>query len=343
MKIIVLTGGVSTEREISIVSGTQVCKALRDRGHDATLLDVYFGEDAVDYGRDGEAYDVDTAAERIRSFDDQVAECVAAGKEFFGPGVLELCRKADVVFLAIHGENGENGKLQAALDLYGITYTGSDYLGSALAMDKWLSKRLFLQSGVPVARGFLLHREEPVQYPAQHGLKMPCVVKPCCGGSSVGVMIPQTEQEYEEAVRQAFSYEDTVLVEEYVAGREFSVGVVDGEAYPIIEIAPIEGFYDYKNKYVAGSTIETCPADLSPELTSKMQAYAMQAFAALGLRNYGRIDFMMDEEGRMYCLEANTLPGMTPTSLLPQEAKARGMDFADLCEKLMEVSLRGKK
>jgi D-alanine-D-alanine ligase len=166
------------------------------------------------------------------------------------------------------------------------------------------------------------------------------VVKPCCGGSSVGVEIARTEEEYTRALENAFSYEKEVVVEQYIEGREFSVGVVEGKAYPIIEIAPLQGFYDYKNKYQAGSTVETCPADLSAEKTAEMQRYAEMVFRALKLNCYARMDFMMAKDGSLYCLEANTLPGMTPTSLLPQEAGALGIGFADLCEHLIRVSLK---
>ena len=177
----------------------------------------------------------------------------------------------------------------------------------------------------------------------EYGLSLPCVVKASCGGSSVGVYIVHTQEAYEEALKEAFTYDDVVVLEQYIKGREFSVGVVDGVAYPIIEIAPIQGFYDYKNKYQAGSTIETCPAELSETDTAKMQEYAVKAFHALQLENYARMDFMMNEDHSMYCLEANTLPGMTPTSLLPQEAAVLGMDFGELCEKLIEVSLRVRR
>ncbi len=319
MKIVVLAGGISTEREISIVSGTKVCEALREKGHLAILLDVYFGqEEAEPETAFAEQYDVAAAAAYMRSFDGQVE--TAARRDFFGPRVFELCRAADIVFMALHGENGENGKVQAAFDLFGIPYTGSGYLGSALAMDKGLSKQLFRENGVPTPEGVLLHREEPRKSAEECGVGLPCVVKTCCGGSSVGVYIVHTEEEYREALEAAFAYEPSVVVEAYVKGREFSVGVVDGEAYPIIEIAPLVGFYDYKNKYQPGSTIETCPADLTAEQTERMQGLAVRAYEALRLKSYGRIDFLMDEEGAMYCLEANTLPGMTPTSLLPQEA-----------------------
>lgn len=339
MKIVVLAGGISTEREISIVSGTQVCKALREKGHPAILVDVWFGQAGANPEEAfPEEYDTEEAAAYIRSFDDQVEVSVAERKEFFGPQVMELCRAADIVFMALHGENGENGKVQAAFDLFGIRYTGSGYLGSALAMDKGLSKQLFRENGVPTPAGVLVHREEPRKTAEEYGIGLPCVVKTCCGGSSVGVYITETEEDFEKSLEEAFTYEPEVVLEAYVKGREFSVGVVDGEAYPIIEIAPLVGFYDYKNKYQPGSTIETCPAELTKEQTEKMQEYAVRAYEALRLKSYGRIDFLMDEEGEMFCLEANTLPGMTPTSLLPQEAQALGMSFADLCERLIEVS-----
>ena len=344
MKIEVLAGGTSTEREISIVSGTGICKALRERGHQAILVDVYCGNENLDpvTAFDGE-YDVDAAAAYMRSFDSKIKEMQASGKEFFGPKVLELCKAADVVFLGLHGKNGEDGKVQAAFDLLGIIYTGSGYLGSAIAMDKGLSKKLFLESGVPTPAGAILKKGEPVKELWEYGLSLPCVVKASCGGSSVGVYIVHTQEAYEEALKEAFTYDDVVVLEQYIKGREFSVGVVDGVAYPIIEIAPIQGFYDYKNKYQAGSTIETCPAELSETDTAKMQEYAVKAFHALQLENYARMDFMMNEDHSMYCLEANTLPGMTPTSLLPQEAAVLGMDFGELCEKLIEVSLRVRR
>lgn len=339
MNIVVLAGGISTEREISIVSGTKVCEALREKGHHAVLMDVFFGNEKLDIDNAFAAdYDVEAAASYMRSFDEKLEGKVHNQAEFFGPKVLELCKAAEVVFLALHGENGENGKVQAAFDLLGITYTGSGYLGSALAMDKGLTKQLLRGNQVPTPFSIMLKKQDSMDAVKESGITFPCVVKTCCGGSSVGVYIAQTEAEFDKAVLDAFSYEDEIMIEAYIKGREFSIGVVDGEAYPVIEIAPIEGFYDYKNKYQAGSTIETCPAELSKELTKEMQSYAVRAYHTLRLENYGRIDFMMDENHKMYCLEANTLPGMTPTSLLPQEAAALGMSFADLCERLIEVS-----
>lgn len=343
MKIVVLAGGTSTERSVSITSGTMVCKALRAKNHQAILVDIFCGIEVNGNLEDAfaeENYDVDKAAEYMHSFDEKLDEMIASRRRFFGRNVLELCEAADVVFLALHGANGEDGKVQATFDLLGIPYTGTGYLSSALAMDKSITKQFFRAHNVPTPNGVTLKKGQESEPLSSFGLELPVVVKPCCGGSSVGVYIAHTNEEYWQAMKDAFSYEPEVVVEEYIEGREFSVGVVDGKAYPIIEIAPIEGFYDYTNKYKAGSTVETCPAVLTKEQTEQMQAYAVKGFKALQLDNYGRLDFMMSKDGKMYCLEANTLPGMTPTSLLPQEAQALGMDFADLCEKLIAVSAK---
>lgn len=347
MKIVVLAGGISTERDVSIVSGTMICKGLREKGHRAVLLDVYCGDERIteeDFANEErlfpKEYDVEAAAAYMRSFNEQIAQLKKTRKQFFGANVLRLCEAAEVVFMGLHGEDGEGGKVQAVFDLMGIRYTGSGALGSAVAMDKGLSRRLFAAQGVPTAKGMTVKRGEQRLTPSENGIGLPCVVKPCCGGSSVGVEIARTEEEYTHALDVAFGYEEEVVVEQYIAGREFSVGVVDGEAYPVIEIAPLEGFYDYTNKYKAGATIETCPASLDEAKTKEMQRYAEMAFRALKLECYARMDFMMDRDENLYCLEANTLPGMTPTSLLPQEARVLGMDFAQLCEHLIEVSVR---
>lgn len=348
MRIIVLAGGTSTEREISIVSGTGICTALRQKGHHAILVDVFCGVENVDWEDPFPAeYDVEAASSYMKSFDNKIEEMETARKSFFGPGVIELCELADVAFLALHGANGEDGRLQAALDLMGVKYTGPGHLGSAMAMDKGITKQIFMMNQVPTPKGVSMKKASCVTDIHALGMEFPVVVKTCCGGSSVGVYIVQNQEEYGEALKNAYSYEDEIVVEEYIKGREFSIAVVDGKAYPIIEIAPLQGFYDYKNKYQAGSTIETCPAKISPELTKKMQHYAEAGAKALGLEGYCRLDFLMKENGDMYCLEANTLPGMTPTSLIPQEAKALGIDYPSLCEELIRVSMKkyekGKK
>ncbi|MDC7291183.1 D-alanine--D-alanine ligase [Blautia schinkii] len=344
MKIVVLAGGTSTEREISIVSGTGICGALRQKGHQAVLIDIFCGVDGVDWDEPFPAeYDVDAACAYMESFNPEIENMKKSRRSFFGPNVLKLCELADIVFLALHGANGEDGKVQAAFDLMGIRYTGTGFFSSAMAMDKGITKQLFMMNQVPTPKGAAMVKSSCTKNLKDLGMVFPVVVKTCCGGSSVGVYIAKNQEEYEKALDDAYSYENEVVVEEYIQGREFSVAVVDGKAYPVIEIAPLVGFYDYKNKYQAGSTVETCPAELSPELTEQMQRYAEKAAAALSLEAYSRMDFMMRENGEMFCLEANTLPGMTPTSLIPQEAQALGMDYPTLCEELIKVSLKKYK
>lgn len=341
MNIVVLAGGISTERDVSIVTGTMVCNALVKKGHKAILVDVFMGHEMTKESAMEEfntAHELDAVKVKAESPDLETVKKSrgASADGFFGKNVLDLCKASDIVFMALHGEDGENGKIQAAFDLLGIKYTGTGYLGSALAMNKDMAKEFFVKNQVPTPVGFTITRDN---YKDKTPV-FPCIVKPACGGSSVGISIAQNEEEYKKALDEAFFWEEKLVVEEYITGREFSVGVIDGKACPVIEIAPLQGFYDYKNKYQAGSTIETCPAELSSELTTKMQKFACMAYDALKLQTYARMDFLMKENGDMYCLEANTLPGMTPTSLLPQEAAAEGISFEDLCEKLIQVSLR---
>lgn len=345
MKIVVLAGGLSTERDVSFKTGEMVAKALRENGHQVILLDVFMGysdkeEDLTDIFSRAEEVSVKVAGIPEKAPDLAAVKALRKdqSENFFGPNVLALCQLADIVFMALHGENGENGKVQAAFDLFGIRYTGSDYLGSALAMDKGKAKQLFELNHIPTPKGVILRRGEENQRLSE--VEYPCVVKPCCGGSSIGVSIVRSKEELDAALAEAFRWESSVVVEAYIEGREFSVGVIDHKALPVIEIAPVEGFYDYKNKYKAGSAVETCPAELSPELTAQMQYYAQEVARVLGLDTYSRSDFLLDGNDRIYCLEANTLPGMTPTSLLPQEAQVVGMNFQQLCEKLLELSLR---
>ena len=350
MKIVVLAGGLSTERDVSFKTGEMVTKALRENGHQVILLDVFMGysdkeEDLTGIFDRAEAVSVKVAAipETAPDLEKVKAQRKDQSDNFFGPNVIELCRMADIVFMALHGENGENGKIQAAFDLFGIRYTGTGYLGSALAMNKGMAKQLFLENGIPTPRGTSLKRGEDAAKIETCGIHFPCVVKPCSGGSSIGVSIVHDKAEYEQALKEAFRWENELVIEEYVKGREFSVGVIEGKALPVIEIAPVEGFYDYKNKYKAGSTVETCPAELSEQITKEMQGYAEKVAEVLGLNTYSRTDFLLDAEDHIFCLEANTLPGMTPTSLLPQEAKVTGVDFNQLCEKLIESSMRKYK
>ena len=341
MNIVVLAGGTSTEREISIVSGSGLCRALRKNGHHAVLVDAFIGLERVDWTDPfPDDYDVEAAAAYMKEASARVPGLVKSRKSFWGPGVLKLCDLADFVYLGLHGMNGEDGRVQATFDLMGIRYTGSGYLGSGLAMDKGLTKTLFRFGGVCTPEGRAYTRQTVPSKLEDTGLDFPVVVKTCCGGSSVGVYIVRDQEAYTQALEKAFSYENQVVIEAYIQGRELTVSVVNREAWPIVEIEPRQGFYDYRNKYEPGATVETCPAALSAEKTREIQEMAVTAAGLLGLDEYCRLDFMMDASGTVYCLEANTLPGMTPTSLIPQEAAALGIDYPQLCEKLLRISMK---
>ncbi|WP_294464716.1 D-alanine--D-alanine ligase [uncultured Ruminococcus sp.] len=341
MRIVVLAGGLSTERDVSISSGILVASALREKGHEVVLLDVFTGYEQ-------NICDIDALFKQNYSFTDKanVGETVSDFSEvkenrlnksdrFIGTNVIEICSEADITFLALHGGEGENGQLQASLDLLGIKYTGTGYLGSALAMNKGLTKSVFVQNKINTPAGEIFKSAED----AKSWSIFPCVVKPCSGGSSVGIAKAENEEEFLAAVKDAFRYENEIVVEQFVKGREFSVGILGGKALPPIEIIPKSGFYDYAAKYQAGATVEICPADIDEQTDKKLRDAAVAAYNALHLDSYARVDFLVDEKGEPFCLEANTLPGMTPTSLLPQEAAVEGLNYADLCEKIIEISL----
>lgn len=338
MKVVVLAGGTSTERDVSLSTGSMIYKALKKNGHQAILLDVYLGYEGDTEGifeRETDwASQIGAVSEQNPDLEAVKALRPDGDRNFFGPNVLSLCQSADAVFMALHGANGEDGKIQACFELMGIPYTGTDFVSSAMAMDKGITKDIFKAHNIPTPAGIrLLQGEKETEK-----VPYPCMVKASCGGSSVGVYLARNEEEYENAKKEAFRFDREVVVEQYIEGREFSVGVMDGKALPVIEIAPKQGFYDYKNKYQAGSTVETCPADIPEDKTLEMQRIAERVFKALRMKNYARMDFMMGKDGALYCLEANTLPGMTPTSLLPQEAAALGISFETLCEKILNYA-----
>ncbi len=341
MNIVVLAGGLSAERDVSFVTSGTVAEALRKNGHRVILLDVFMGYGDKEEDLDGIfelADEVSLKTGVISETAPDLAKVKALRKDqsscFFGPNVIRMCQMADIVFIGLHGENGENGKVQAAFDLFGIRYTGSGYLSSAIAMNKNITKHFFRANGIPTPQSILVNRENC----GAVGISLPCVVKPCCGGSSIGVTIAGSQNEFEAALEEGFRWEEELIIEEYIKGREFSVGVIQGKALPVIEIAPLEGFYDYKNKYKAGSAVETCPARLPDYTAWQMQSFAEKVSKVIGLDSYCRADFLLNEQGEIFCLEVNTLPGMTPISLLPQEAAAVGMDFGQLCEKLIAIA-----
>lgn len=321
------------ERDVSLASGSLIANALLDAGHRAVLVDLY-------YGIQGEDMTFDACDGRYEYKIPEIAPDLDAliasngGRENpVGENVVEFCRMADVTFLALHGGVGENGKLQALLEMNGVRFTGSSSVGCMLSMDKIISKELVAAAGIPTAQ-WLTNKDGRDSLASL----IPCFVKPADNGSSVGVTKVVSQEELEMALCEAEKFSENVLIERQVVGREFSVGILEGRALPPIEIIATGDFYNYKVKYQAGLAREICPAPISEELTKKLQSYAERAHGVLRLGAYSRIDFILDESGEFFFLEANALPGMTPTSLLPQEAAADGMSYVELCEKLIELA-----
>lgn len=349
MNILVLCGGLSSERNVSLTTGAKVQNALIERGHRAIAADLFMGYELE--GTAAQAFEKATVPEPVQQISEEVPDLEALKaarggdiKGIFGKNIIELCQYADVVFMALHGADGENGRLQAALDMLGVKYTGSGYLGSAIAMHKSLTKQAFISDGILTPKGVQLKRGCDVKgiFDAEE-LNLPLVVKPCSGGSSIGVFIANTEEEFLRAADEAFKFEEDVLVEEYIKGRELTCGILGGNPLPPVEIIPKEGWYDYKNKYQPGMTDEICPANITPEEEAAIKRATLAAFKSLRLEGYARMDFILTEDGKAYCLEANTLPGMTPTSLIPQEAAAIGMSYGELCEEIIRVSLEARE
>ena len=336
-------GGTSAERDVSLASGLRVTQALRSRGHDVTAIDTARGplKEA-----DERALLARPVVHREPPSQDELREMA---KETLPQmqRVLPLLAEADVVFLGFHGGAGEDGTIQALLDLAGVPYTGSGHLASALAMDKDLSKQLFMRAQVPTAEWVMASRALGSEKPAGSEnagavvktLGLPVVVKPSKQGSTVGLSVVKKAQDLAGAVADAFRFDDEVMIERFIPGRELTVGILGEEALPVGEIIPKHEIYDYECKYQAGMAVEEFPAKISSALTATVQELARRAFRALKLRGYARIDFRMTESGEFYCLEANTLPGMTQTSLIPQAAAAAGISFPELCERIVRLAL----
>ncbi len=350
MKIVVLAGGLSPERNVSLSSGAKVCQALRQRGHRVALVDMYFGMQDRGVERPEQLFDT-PIPEQFCIVSAQAPDLmqVKAGRKDpspsqFGPGVLELCQMADCVFLALHGTCGEDGRVQAAFDLLGIPYTGAGYLGNAIALDKDLTKRLVAGHPdvfTPAWETVDCAREDLEDVISR--TRLPVVVKPLASGSSIGVHIARTEQELRYALEESRKLGGRTVLEQFVQGREFSVAVLEGKALPAIEIIPKQGFYDYANKYQAGAAEEVCPANIPQEWERRMAAGAQAVFDTLGLSVYSRADFIITPDGTPYFLEINTLPGMTPTSLVPQEAAVVGIGYDELCERIILASLQARE
>lgn len=334
MRVAVLFGGISEERDVSIASAAQIVPALRGLGHDVFTIDTATGrlsdEDERRLLSLGVAPQPPTSAALgvVRS------QAIALLPHAFD------VKDIDVVFLALHGGAGEDGRIQAMLDLAGMTYTGSDHIASAAAMDKDLSKRLFVSSGVPTPN-WLMAPITAAQ--VTDALQWPVIVKPNKQGSTVGLALVRTPEALQPAIEKAQHYDDEVMIEQFIAGREFTVGILDGEALPAGEILAPGEVFDYASKYQAGAAREIFPARIPQHESDTLKDYALRAHRALKLGAYSRIDFRRDAAGNYWCLEANSLPGMTATSLLPQAARAAGIEFPQLLERICKGAVRAKR
>ena len=348
MKIVVLGGGISTERHVAQVTATSVCKALRRRGHQAVYADLFLGME--NYPKpleqaflepDGLCGDV--AIEKKEPDLDKVWESRKyQSTGHLGQGIAELCSLADCVFLGLHGKDGEDGKIQAMLELLGIPYTGSGPLASAISMDKAAAKRMLESFDVltPPWRE-ITYEQEDIPRLAEE-LPVPAAIKTVDGGSSIGVALPETREELISALSDIRRYGNRIVAEKKIRGREMTVPVLDGKALSPIEIVSPQGNFNYVAKYQGGEegAKEICPADITAEEDAVLRRSAETVYRALKLSVYCRVDYILDDSANAWFLEVNTLPGMTPNSLIPKAAKVEGIDYDELCERIVMLSLK---
>jgi D-alanine-D-alanine ligase len=331
MNITVLMGGTSSERNVSLASGIRIVQALRGNGHNVIALDPA-------RGMISDAEQRELATGKVGTEPPSLEALSKFAEGTFLPNLTSMkeIKNADVAFLALHGGQGEDGTIQALLDMAHVNYTGSGHLSSALAMDKDLSKKLFRVADVKTA-DWLMAPATTEQVEGMLGL--PVIVKPSKQGSTVGLTLVKKRNDLPGAIKEALKYDDEVMIERFVPGRELTVGVLGDVALPVGEIISKHEIYDYECKYTAGMATEEFPARISPEATERVQKQALAAFKSLKLKGYARIDFRLTTEGEFYCLEANTLPGMTELSLIPQGAAAMGIKFPELCERIVKLAL----
>lgn len=341
MNIIVLTGGSSAERNVALASGKAISAALKRSGHNVRVVDPVFGqnqpdEETIFQDRPVIGKEFPTAEELHAFSNRKVMECINSS----------LFDNIDIVFLGLHGKFGEDGRIQSLLELRGVNYTGSGVTSSAMAMDKNISKIMFNHYNIPTAKWLMLKKGISEAVKVDESIKLqigyPAVIKPNDEGSTVGLSIVQPDVEdvqLGKALEDAFAYSDHVMAEEYIDGRELTVAILGDQSLPVVEIKPKSGFYDYVHKYTKGFTDYFCPADLPEKLAIDIREKAMTAHRSLGCSVYSRVDFRLNSRGESYCLEVNTLPGMTELSLVPKAAGASGIQFEELLNRIIELSL----
>ena len=327
-QVALLVGGTSPEREVSKMSGKGVLGALKSLQYPAIVIDPAYG---LNQPKEEEKFFLEKDFSEVSN-----RNCIDAINS-------NLLNNVDIVFSALHGKWAEDGTIQSLLELRGLKYTGSKVLASALAMDKEMSKLIFRQEGVETPDWFTLNSMniEPkkiINY-IKNQIGFPCIIKPNDQGSTVGLKLVKEESEVEEAVKLALQFSSKALVEKYIPGRELTVAILINEPLPVLEIVPKSGLYDYKSKYTSGMSEYIVPAKISEEIENKAQQQALKAFHSLGCEGYARVDFRLSNNNELYCLEVNTLPGMTPLSLVPKAAKAVGISFEELIKRIIQQAL----
>jgi D-alanine-D-alanine ligase len=329
LKVLLLLGGTSPEREVSKSTGKSVYQALLNLGHEVIVLDPAYGIN--------QPFEVD-------DYFSEIDFSEISNENYLDAVNLISAEQINVAFLALHGKYGEDGTIQSLLELKGIKYTGSKVLSSAIAMDKIMSKILFEDYNVPTPKYFHFKKgertTEEVNNLIEERFGYPAVVKPNDQGSTVGLTICKSSEQLTEAIHYAFEYSDRILVEEYIPGRELTVAVIDNEALPVLEIRPKHGIYDYECKYTSGMSEYIVPAEIHSHLLIELQEIAVQACKSLRCEVYARVDFRLSPDDKVYTLEVNTLPGMTSLSLVPKMAKAVGITFEQLVNKIITLSLK---
>lgn len=352
MKIVVLGGGISTERHVALVTATSVCQALRRRGHQAIFVDLFLGLEDYHKPLEQAFLEPDGLCGNV-SIEKKAPDLkqVWKSRKYQSPGhlgknVAEICALADCVFLGLHGIDGEDGKIQSLLELIGVPYTGSGPLSSALAMDKAMAKRILEREGILTPSWQeIVFDEKDIDFLVDT-LPVPCAVKIVNGGSSIGVELPDSRKDLREALNRVLEFGNRFVVEEKIIGREMTVPVFDGKALSPIEIIPPEGTaFDYIRKYQSGAegAAEICPADLTEKENAVLRDAAEKVHKNMKLSVYSRSDFILDGAGRAWFLEVNTLPGMTPNSLIPKAAKVEGISYDELCERIVLLSMKEQR
>lgn len=329
MKIALLLGGASSERQVSKNSGKSVYNALLKNGFEVVLIDPAYGKNQPKI---------------TEEFFDEKDIMEYSEKKYIQAFDSDLFQGIDAAFIALHGKWGEDGTVQSILDLKGIKYSGSGVLSSAIAMDKDISKQLFRRNGINTADWTIVEKNKynlsSLFFEIDNVIKYPCIIKPNDQGSTFGLSLCGSKNEIETSLIKAFKYSDKAIVETYIPGRELTVGILEGKALPVLEIEPQHELYDYDCKYTSGMSQYFVPADIPPDTALEIQNQAELTFKTLLCKDFGRVDFRMTRDNKFYCLEANTLPGLTSTSLLPKMAKAAGIEFEELIAKIISLALK---